>query len=422
MENFGVHYASSAYAAPGETVGADGPATLTGVRHRAGQRNWRSKMSRTYDLSMRRQPSRGARLALGAAAAAVAVLLVVALAACAGRSGAGPDSAGSATPPGGATAGGTESGIDSDTPGSGAIGGAGPGSGQDEEDDGGHDGGDDGGDDGGGLAGLVRYEVVRKEVTLAGGAFLRDTVACPAGTVALGGGVSVVGAGGGQEFQTVLHESTPGTVGGGAQSIWLVAVRNGGVPSHTVGIRAVCAEPPAGYHVATSDVALPVGGSVRSAAVCPAGTVVLGGGASVIGQGSSNFGTILQESAPSTVGGGAQSQWLVSIRNAGGEDRTVRLRAVCAEPLAGYQVVSHTVEVAADGYQRTTVLCPAGTAVLGGGASVVGAGSGPFPTALRESAPGQTGSPAQAAWLVSIRNGEFVNRNVGLRAVCVTAG
>ena len=52
--------------------------------------------------------------------------------------------------------------------------------------------------------------------------FLRDTAICPTGKVALGGGSQVVGEGT-ADFHTALQESTPGTIGGGAQSLWLNA-------------------------------------------------------------------------------------------------------------------------------------------------------------------------------------------------------
>ena len=48
-----------------------------------------------------------------------------------------------------------------------------------------------------------------------------------------------------------------GTIGGGAQSLWLTALRNLDTKQHKVGLFAVCASKPAGYQVVRKDI--PVG-------------------------------------------------------------------------------------------------------------------------------------------------------------------
>ena len=67
-----------------------------------------------------------------------------------------------------------------------------------------------------------------------------------------------------------------------------------------------------GYEVLSSNVvAVPANGGFATQTVqCSAGKVVLGGGAQVVGEGSGDFETRLQESAPGTIGGGARSLWL----------------------------------------------------------------------------------------------------------------
>ena len=99
-------------------------------------------------------------------------------------------------------------------------------------------------------------------------------------------------------------------------------------------ISAVCADAPAGYEVVTVDVNVSAGGGFeRDAAVCPPGTRVLGGGARVIGAGSADHGTRLQESGPGSLGG--QDTWLVAVRNDGASARTLRISAVCAAEDSG---------------------------------------------------------------------------------------
>ena len=85
-----------------------------------------------------------------------------------------------------------------------------------------------------------------------------------------------------------------------------------------------------GYQVVEHPVSLPAGGFVRQTANCPKGKAVLGGGAGVVGAGSANFGTEMQESEPGTIGGGATSLWLDAVSNHSTSNYTLGLWAVCA--------------------------------------------------------------------------------------------
>jgi hypothetical protein len=185
------------------------------------------------------------------------------------------------------------------------------------------------------------YQVVSRNVTVAAGGFLRDIATCPVGTVALGGGASDSPYSSSQpaSVDRVIQESSPGTAGG--QSLWLTALRNNDTVSHVITLFAVCANTPAGYQVVHEDLTVAAGGFVRDTAPCPAGTVVLNGGAAVVGSGSADFRTRIQETAPGTAGG--QSLWLTALRNSDRVSHTLSLYAVCASPLAGYQIVSTIV-------------------------------------------------------------------------------
>jgi hypothetical protein len=174
---------------------------------------------------------------------------------------------------------------------------------------------------------------------------VRDTALCPAGKVVLGGGAQVVGQGS-ADFRTVMQESAPGTIGGGAQSLHLTTIRNADLAPHTFGLFAVCVAKPAGYEVVRKDVVVPAGGFLRDTAMCPAGKVVLAGGSSVIGEGTRDFRTRIQESAPGTIGGGALSLWLTAMRNLDRAPHTIGLHAVCASAPLGYQVVRKDVAAA----------------------------------------------------------------------------
>jgi hypothetical protein len=173
-----------------------------------------------------------------------------------------------------------------------------------------------------------------------------------------------------------------------------------------------------GYKVVEKKVSLPAGGFVRQTAQCPAGKVVLGGGAAVVGAGSANFGTEIQESDPGTIGGGATSLWLAAVSNHSGTNRTLGIFAVCANKPKGYKVAEKTFSLPAGRFVRQTASCPAGKVVLGGGAAVVGAGSANFGTEIQESSPGTIGGGATSLWLAAVSNHTRSNRTLGIFAVC----
>ncbi len=194
---------------------------------------------------------------------------------------------------------------------------------------------------GGCVDSVAGYQVASKDVTVAAGGFLRDIATCPVGTVALGGGASDSPYSSSQpaSVDRIVQESSPGT--SGSQSLWLTALRNNDTVSHVIRLFAVCANAPAGYQVVHKDVTLAAGGFVRDTARCPLGSVVLSGGAAVVGSGSADFKTRIQESAPGNAD--SQSLWLTAMRNNDTVSHTTSLYAVCATPLSGYQVVQSTV-------------------------------------------------------------------------------
>ena len=160
--------------------------------------------------------------------------------------------------------------------------------------------------------------------------FLRDTAVCPTGKVALGGGSQVVGEGT-ADFHTALQESTPGTIGGGAQSLWLTAIRNSAAQAaHDRPVRRL-RQAARRLPGRAQGRPVPAPGFIRDTAVCPTGKVVLAGGAQVVGAGTADFKTRMYESAPGTIGGGAQSVWLVAMKNNSLIARTVGIFAVCGE-------------------------------------------------------------------------------------------
>ena len=271
---------------------------------------------------------------------------------------------------------------------------------------------------------LAGYQVVSSGVLAlaAGGGFVIQSVACPVGTKVLGGGAAVVGEGS-ADFNTRLQESAPGTINGGAQDVWGASMKNLDASPHNVQIYAVCANTPAGYAVLSSDVLLGSGGFNRQSVVCPAGKKVLGGGVLVIGEGAADFNTRIQESGPATVNGGAQDVWGVSVKNTDASSHTVRIYAICAFPLSGYEVIAsgNIPLAAAGGFDRQSVLCPVGKSIVAGGAQVIGEGSADFNTRVQESAPGTINGGAQDVWGASLRNEDAAAHTMAIRAICADA-
>ena len=68
-------------------------------------------------------------------------------------------------------------------------------------------------------------------------------------------------------------------------------------------------------------------------AECPIGKVVLGGGAQVIGEGTSDFKTVIRESVVGavTTTNGEQNLWLVALQNDDDVSHTIGISVICAD-------------------------------------------------------------------------------------------
>jgi hypothetical protein len=247
---------------------------------------------------------------------------------------------------------------------------------------------------------------------VAPGGFVRTTVACPAGKVAVAGGTQVVGEGT-HDFRTVVQESSP------SGSVWLIALRNNDSASHNIGLFAICATAPSGYEVVRRDMVVSAGGFLRTYALCPSGKVALGGGAQVVGEGTRDFRTVIQETVPDSVLNGSLKLWKTAISNNDSVSHTIGFFAVCANAPAGYEVVRRDLSLATGGFLRSTATCPAGKLVLGGGAQVIDSSGANYQTVTQESAPGNSGGVG--AFLTAMRNNGSATRTIGLTAVCATS-
>jgi hypothetical protein len=239
-------------------------------------------------------------------------------------------------------------------------------------------------------------------------AFLRTVTNCFDRQVVFSGGAQVAREGS-HHFQTVIQESAPGDNAFGP--LWLVAMSNQDPQTRTIFLKAVCADPPPGYHVEHADYMVAGnGGTMWGAARCPGNRVVFGGGAQVAGAGSSDFQTVMRESGPPN----AQS-WMVAMENNGPVSQRVRVLAVCADAPPGYMIAQEDrVVLGFNGNVRTNLLCPADRVVLGGG--VQAANTGNVNTVIRESTPGIRSG--QSGWFVSVANTGIAPRTVIVSAIC----
>jgi hypothetical protein len=265
------------------------------------------------------------------------------------------------------------------------------------------------------------YQVVERTFSLPAGGYVRQIAQCPAGTVVLGGGADVVGAGS-VNHDTDLQESTPGTNSAGY--LWLATVSNASANNYTLGIWAVCGAAPSGYQIVRGiDVTLPKKVTYDDSVSCPSGEVVLAGGVSVVGEGTGEFGIMIRQSAPGTNSDQTDSDgtwWLADFANMNVNPHTIEEDAVCADPPAGYQIV-HTTFTLPFGYGtnfvRNAAACPAGKVVLGGGASAKGAYAD-SETGMQESAPGT--ASGGSLWLAASDNFSSTPYTLSIWAVCVS--
>jgi hypothetical protein len=186
-------------------------------------------------------------------------------------------------------------------------------------------------------------------------------VACPAGTVPLGGGANVRST----SFQAELADSYPvGTEG------WAADVNNGTGAAFTFTVWVVCGTQPAGYTLVESplQIDLPPNGTTLHSQACPLGTRVLGGGGSTDTKSTS---LAIASTYPSKklIGTHTQYSWNVVFDNTSATDAFGTTWAICGSP-AGYQLVQHAaVPLGGRNVTQTTVhpACPSPKVPLSGG-------------------------------------------------------
>lgn len=203
--------------------------------------------------------------------------------------------------------------------------------------------------------------VIGSPVTVATQTQGRGTVACPTGTVPLGGGVLVLSS----DPLVSVNSSFP------AQGRWFADVNNASANDTTIRAMVTCASKPAHYKVVQRlGLANPAGTHTTVAATCPTGTRPLGGGAA-----SNSESLFVNVSSTAPTGSRA---WQISENNATGTDHLVTVLAVCGS-VKGYTVVhGPVVSVAGNTVGSLGASCPTGRFSTGGGAVIQSSSVGAY--------------------------------------------
>jgi hypothetical protein len=185
-----------------------------------------------------------------------------------------------------------------------------------------------------GAAKPAGYKIVSADFSAPSGLDASGSVACPkvkgAQTVPLSGGVLIHG----NSLETSINSSWPAAKG------WNADVNNASAAATDFTVYAVCAKKMTGYvQQKSAAVSNPAGSQNGAGYACPAGDVLLGGGA--------------LSSSHST---------LVNL------DSVYHLCAKLNVPATGYQLVAGTPVVNPAGEQSgASVFCPGGLSTIGGG-------------------------------------------------------
>jgi hypothetical protein len=177
---------------------------------------------------------------------------------------------------------------------------------------------------------------------------------CPAGTVPLGGGASMVN--GFAEVGTSLNTSEPVPAG------WRARVNNASGRDQLFRVDVICAKRPKGYKVAFATADNPPNANTAATATCPTGTVVLSGGAL-----STSDTTAV---ALTSLGAQGSRKYTAAAANTSSTDQKLTAFAVCAAKPAKYAIVSQSFADMGPDDPFTTPVCPTGTSVLGGGIKI----------------------------------------------------
>lgn len=249
------------------------------------------------------------------------------------------------------------------------------------------------------------------------------SVSCPAGKVLLGTAARTAGFFGGTP-EVVLEGVIPV---GNAALAQAVEDEDGFAGAWALTVGAVCANPVAGLQVVTSTGVSDSVARKQKIAICPAGKQLTGMGGAVLT--GSTPGQVRLESFSALVPFGTVADGANVIA---AEDETgvatnwsITTYAICANPLAGMQVVSAASAGGSGGRQLASAACPAGKRLVGAGAFVAiqsgGFGQVGLESLLTSPLPGVGPPTGHIAFGVEDQTGFAGNWTVTAQAICANA-
>jgi hypothetical protein len=217
--------------------------------------------------------------------------------------------------------------------------------------------------------GLASYQLVTAETAVTPATIKQLSVACPAGTRALGAGWSALDATS-AILAGIASHFAPSFDG----ASWLVNAHNtsGFQPRWKLRVTVVCGSAAlAGYEVATAETAVTPATIKQLVPACPAGKLSLGAGWSVLDR----TGAILDGEAVHFAPNFDGASWIINAINHSAFAPSWKLRSqlICvdAAAVAGYEVVGTETAVTTGGFKQLEVSCPSDKQVTGAGWAVL---------------------------------------------------
>jgi hypothetical protein len=185
------------------------------------------------------------------------------------------------------------------------------------------------------------------------------SIECPAKTVVLGGGVTDTGATGEVINSSWPSESYVKKPSRPKSTAWNVYIENAGATDESFDVYAVCAKQ-AKWSIQSVTANNPAGAQTAVFAACPAGAVVLSGGAF-----SSDAGRDFTINSTSPVG---SPEWGVEMNNTSGVNDTVTDYALCGKQPKSYSInESAPMDNPPGSLTMVSETCPPGSSILGAG-------------------------------------------------------
>jgi hypothetical protein len=236
------------------------------------------------------------------------------------------------------------------------------------------------------------YEVVTSGASVVtAGSTATVEATCPANRVVVGGGED-------NSSGSTLADLSASYPSGRS---WVSTFDNGGTATVTASAKAICIKKPAGFKIVKGPVTNAQQVQTEGLKVCPAGLVVLGGGAKT----TDTVDQALNTSVPSANG----SEWVVFVNNRAAVPHNFTVFAICADSPAGYVVEGSSVFPSPGSVQEPgDVVCPSGVPLSGGAFS----GSSDLYTDINQS------EPDPAGWQVTMDNVMSNATSFSVWAVC----